>query len=317
MNKLLDVNHRSFRLLDLALDSLDELKVKTHSQGTSTVFDFGIEADGGLEAGLLLAKCTCGDLARIQLAPQIIGDRTYTAIQVSTDHPLLACMGSQYAGWPVQSEDFFAMASGPIRSLRGKEKILEEFELTQSSSHGVICLESSRIPPEETIKNIAEESGIAPEQLRIAVAPTSSIAGSVQVVARSVETALHKLHEIGFDLTQVQSGHGIAPLPPIANDDLKGIGLTNDSILFGGQVELWVDAEQTQIDEVGPQLPSSDSSDYGTPFYDLFKQKEFKFYDIDPLLFSPACIRIHNLKSGQTRTFGQLNSQLLQQSFGF
>ena len=67
---------------------------------------------------------------------------------------------------------------------------------------------------------------------------TASIAGSVQVIARSVETALHKMHEIGFDLTQVRSGFGIAPLPPVAADDLVGIGRTNDAMLYGGEVTL-------------------------------------------------------------------------------
>ena len=46
---------------------------------------------------------------------------------------------------------------------------------------------------------------LSAENLTLAVAPASSIAGTTQVVARSLETALHKLHELKFDLNQVVS----------------------------------------------------------------------------------------------------------------
>src|SRR5258707_175506 len=56
------------------------------------------------------------------------------------------------------------------------------------------------------------------------VAPPASIAGSLQVGARSAETALHKLHELGFALGRLVWAQGIAPLPPVAKDDLAAIG---------------------------------------------------------------------------------------------
>lgn len=311
----LELNRRSAELLKSVAVRSAELKVNVSRIGEAKLFDFGIAARGGLAAGQALAECSCGNLARVQFGQQIIGDRCRPIVQVATDQPVAACMGAQYAGWPVQYADFFAMASGPIRGLRGEEKLLQEFHLLAEEAEGVICLETSRIPPVETVQEIASQAGIAMENLYLAVAPTRSIAGSVQVVARSVETAMHKLHELGFDLNAVCSGLGTAPLPPVANDDLKGIGLTNDAILFGGQVDLWVDVDETTIDEIGPQTPSSASSDYGTPFYELFKQKEFKFYDIDPLLFSPAAICFHNLRTGSSRRFGDVNPDLLGKSF--
>lgn len=312
----MDANQRSCQLLkDIHLHPA-QCKAQTLTVGGARIVDFGVECQGGLEAGLLLARATCGDLANVNLVSAAINQQTYPAIQYSTDQPLWACMGCQYAGWPVQHEGFFAMASGPARLLRGKEKVLEEFELVEPSSSACICLESSKIPAESVVEAVAAECSIDASQLTVAIAPTSSIAGSVQVVARSVETALHKLHELDFDISKVVSGVGVAPIPPIANDDLKGIGLTNDSILFGGKVDLWVRVDQKLVDEIGPLLPSSASNDYGTPFYELFKQKEFDFYKIDPHLFSPASVTIHNLESGVSKTFGELNHELLNHSFG-
>src|SRR6202008_1102498 len=105
-----------------------------------------------------------------------------------------------------------------------------------------------------------------PEKLTLLAAPAASLAGNLQVVARSLETALHKLHELHFDLGQVVCGLGTAPLPPVPNEELSAIGRTNDAILYGGRVVLWVQADDGQLAEIGPKVPSSASADYGAPF---------------------------------------------------
>jgi methenyltetrahydromethanopterin cyclohydrolase len=147
------------------------------------------------------------------------------------------------------------------------------------------------------------------------MAPTASQAGTIQIVARSIETALHKLHEIGFDLARVESGYGTAPLPPVAGDDLTAIGRTNDAVLYGGEVTLWIRGDDASITAVGPQVPSSASSDFGEPFAAIFRRYECDFYRIDPHLFSPAAITFHNLDTGRTQRFGQVWPDVIQRSF--
>jgi methenyltetrahydromethanopterin cyclohydrolase len=147
------------------------------------------------------------------------------------------------------------------------------------------------------------------------VARTASLAGTVQVVARSVETCLHKLHELGFDLSRVQSGYGLAPLPPVAADDLTGIGRTNDAVLYGGAVTLWVRGDDASLEALGPRVPSCSSSDHGQPFVTVFEKYGRDFYKIDPLLFSPAEVTFVNLDTGRTYRFGQLRADVLRQSF--
>ena len=85
---------------------------------------------------------------------------------------------------------------------------------------------------------IAAACQVEPSSVTLLVAPTASLAGGVQVVARSVETAMHKLAELKFDLARIVSAHGSAPLPPVAGDDLAAIGRTNDAILYGARVVL-------------------------------------------------------------------------------
>ncbi len=141
------------------------------------------------------------------------------------------------------------------------------------------------------------------------------MAGNVQVVARSVETALHKLHELGFDVDRIVHGYGLAPLPPVAPDDPAGIGGTNDAVLYGGEVTLWATGDDDSLAEIVSQVPSSASVDYGRPFADVFEAHGRDFYEIDPLLFSPATITLVNVQTGRSFFAGQLRPDVLERSF--
>lgn len=311
----MNLNSQSCDLLAASAADAETLGISHLTIGKANVVDFGVHSVGCTEAGLQLARVASGGLAEVNQVPHPDPQIDLPAISFSSPNPLNACMAAQYAGWPFQHEDYFAMGSGPIRLLRGKEKILSQYGLAESSGQGAICLESSKLPCVAQVNALASEANLQADRLWIAVASTRSLAGSLQVVARSLETAMHKLHEIGFDISQIQSGQGFAPVPPTAHEDLKAIGLTNDSILFGGQVELFVDVEPQVIEELGPRTPSSSSVDFGKPFYELFRENDFNFYQIDPLLFSPAKIIFHNSRSGKSSTFGAIHPDLLKASF--
>jgi methenyltetrahydromethanopterin cyclohydrolase len=286
--------------------------------GGAAVIDAGAVCPGSLEAGVLLARLCMGDLATVTLAAawgdQLASNNT---VQVRSDDPLRSCLGAQYAGWPVQSDDFFAMGSGPMRMLRGREPMLEELGLVETSSIVAGVLEAETLPSPAAIELIAEQCGVDCQGVHLAVAPSTSIAGSIQVVARSIETALHKLHELNFDVRDIRSATGVAPLPPPAKrgDTVDGIGRTNDAILYGATVTLWVDCPDDQVHQVVDRVPSSSSSDHGQPFAKIFKQYEYDFYKVDPLLFSPAVVTFHNLRSGRSWTAGKIDSAVLKQSF--
>jgi len=265
---------------------------------------------------LMLARICMSGRAEISICPTNHSLAPWGIVQVVTDDPIQACMASQYAGWPVKKDKFFAMGSGPMRVKRGKEHVLQTLNVSDTSKSAVGVLECDSIPDASIAEMIATECGVAVENTVICVAPTRSIAGTLQVVARSVETSMHKLFELGFDLNSVVSGSGAAPLPPPALDFVQGIGRTNDAILYGGHVTLWVNATDEQIQEIGPKVPSLASRDYGIPFAKTFKKYEYDFYKVDPGLFSPAMITIVNLKSGRSFRYGMLRQDILEQSFG-
>jgi methenyltetrahydromethanopterin cyclohydrolase len=237
---------------------------------------------------------------------------------VWTDHPADACMASQYAGWAITPEGYFAMGSGPLRARARVEKALyAKLGYAEEASRGVLVLESRILPTDAVAEWVAGKSGVAACALTFAVAPTASLAGGVQVVARVVETGLHKMETLGFDVRRVVSAMGTAPLPPVARNDLRAIGRTNDCVLYGGRASYTVRADDDELETLVTQLPSSASRDYGTPFYDIFKRYDNDFYKIDPLLFSPAEVWLTSASTGRTFHAGSLNPQVLRTSLGF
>ena len=311
-----DLNSRAAQLVETYAASAETLRIAIHDvPGGGRVIDCGVAAEGGLGAGLALAQvCTAG-LAEISLVPGEIGGRGWPHVLVASDHAVPACLFSQYAGWQIGVEKFFAMGSGPMRALSAREEVFKKLDYRETAEAAVGVLEGRKLPTPAVFQFIAEKTKVAPDRTTLLVAPTASMAGNLQVVARSVETALHKLFELGFDLARIRSGIGTAPLSPVAKDDLTGIGRTNDAILYGARVTLWVRGDDESIAEIGPRVPAMASSMYGEPFLKIFEKAGHDFYKIDPHLFSPAEIVFQNLDTGRVHSFGKTAPDVLKRSF--
>jgi methenyltetrahydromethanopterin cyclohydrolase len=311
------MNDAAFNLVNQALAGVDDLRIEAVDvEGAGCILDFGVEATGSLAAGIALAEICMAGLGEITLGSGEVAGCTWPYLNVATDNPTEACLLSQYAGWKVNIGKFFGMGSGPMRAAYASEAIFQQLEYREDATAVIGILEAGRLPDLKVVKLIAEKCQVEPERVGLLVAPTSSIAGNMQVVARSVETALHKLHELGFDTTQIVSAFGTAPISPVAADDLAAIGRTNDAILYGGRVTLWVEADDEELKLIGPKVPSSSSLSYGQPFVQIFKDAGHDFYKIDPSLFSPAEIVFHNMESGSVFRFGEVNHEVLKRSFG-
>src|SRR4051794_35582313 len=257
-----------------------------------------------------------GGLGTVAYAPLIIEGRWLPALVVTTDRPAVACLAAQYAGWRLDRDGYFAMGSGPGRALIRAEELYDDLDWDEDASAAVLCLETREAPPAEVADYVAERAGVPPAALTLLMAPTASVAGSVQIAARVVETALHKLHELDFDVGRVIAGFGSCPLPPVAGDDMRAIGRTNDAVLYGGRVHLTVESDDDDaLREIVVRLPASASPDYGEPFRSVLQRANFDFYAIDPLLFSPAQIRLTSLASGRSFEAGRVNLEVLERSF--
>ena len=283
------------------------------------LIDGGIAWRGGLEAGLRIAEICMGGLGRVSVQPSGLS-RWPFQLSVHCSDPVLACLGSQYAGWSLSygegKSGFHALGSGPARAAAYREDLFAELSYRDLTESVCLVLEVDKKPPIEIADKIARDCGIAPDQVTLILTPTRSLAGTVQVVARVLEVALHKAHALGFPLHHVVDGAGAAPLPPPAADFLTAMGRTNDAILFGGRVQLFVDCDDDEAERLATNLPSGVSRDYGKPFARVFKDAEYDFYRIDPHLFAPALVAVTALKSGKTFHAGAIDEKLLESSFG-
>ena len=311
----------------LALPLVEQLYEKREQLGLSvtrtadgvSLTDAGIVARGGLEAGRLIAEICLGGLGQVTLTHAGVSRQWPLTLHVHTAQPVLACLASQYAGWSLEhgegKDAFGALGSGPARALASREPLFEKLGYRDDAAHAVLVLEVDAPPPAPLLRKIAQDCGVACERLHVILTPTSSIAGSVQVVARVLEVGLHKAHELGFPLDDVADGAGSAPLPPPAGDFVQAMGRTNDAILFAGCIQLFVRGPAEAARELAEALPSNTSRDYGRPFAEVFKEYDHDFFKIDPMLFSPAQVAVTHLPSGRTFHAGAVALELLHQSF--
>ena len=316
----LSINKTTKPLVEKLLERANELNIGIDSsEGGAKIIDAGISSSGCLESGRLITEICMGGLGSVSLSmSQNLADWPLS-IHVHSTNPVISCLASQYAGWNLsfvkEEDNFNALGSGPCRALAQKEDIFKDLNYTDKFFSTVVVLEVDRKPPQEIIDKITNDCGISEKNLTVILTPTRSLSGCVQVVGRVLEVGMHKLHEIGFPLSKVIDGFGSAPVPPPAPDFLIGMGRTNDAILYGGQVHLYVDVDDDEAFELAKRLPSSTSKDYGKPFSEVFKEYKFDFYKIDKLLFSPAKVIVTTLKTGKTFVSGSIESDLINKSF--
>lgn len=317
LSKNISINQLSQPLVTALINDANALNLNVYPHATgATIVDAGIEATGGLEVGRRIAEICMGGLGQVSFVQNSHFENWPAGIQVTAKNPVLACLGSQYAGWALSFEKFFSLGSGPARCVAQREDIFSDIQYKDSANKTVLILETDKIPPAEIIAKVVRDTNVSAENLTFILTPTRSLAGTVQIVARVLEVALHKLHTLHFPLEQLVDGIASAPLPPPSPDFLTGMGRTNDAILFGGFVQLFVQSTDEAAKQLAADLPSSASKDYGKPFAQVFKAVNMDFYQIDPLLFSPAKVTIINLTTGNSFFGGAFNEALLNQSFG-
>jgi methenyltetrahydromethanopterin cyclohydrolase len=313
------LNAAAHRIAAELADRAGPLGVAVHRVGGATVIDCGVAVAGSRTAGVLLARAALADRGTVWV--ETPGDQPlwpscpWPAVAVRSDDPVTACLASQYAGWKVSVGKYFAMASGPFRALVGREELFDHIGRRERDDVAVVLLEAGRLPDATVCARLASDAGVTEDQLTVLVARTASAAGTLQVCARSLETALHRLHVAGFDVERIRRGSGRAPLPPVADDDLTAIGLTNDAILYGGRVVLEV-ADDDGVADVGPRIVSGGSPAYGSPFRDIFAQAGGDFYAIDPALFAPAEVEFVSIATGRRQVFGAPDPAIIARSFG-
>ncbi len=319
-NTKLSLNELTAPLVENLIVNAESLRLDVSNLNDGTrIIDAGINAKGGIEAGRLIAEICMGGLGVVKLRASTNFHHWSWHVDVHSSNPVMACLASQYAGWSLShgegKDAFHALGSGPARTSGSNEPLFDELKYHDSTSKTCIVIEVDRIPPVELTSKIAKMCNVQNNELTVILTPTSSLAGTVQIISRVLETSLHKAHELHFPLENIIDGAGSAPLCPPSNDFLTAMSRTNDSILFAGQIQLFVEATDEDAEELANALPSSTSKDYGKPFGEIFKDVNYDFYKIDPMLFSPAKVSVSSLTTGHTFHAGKIDLDLLDKSY--
>ena len=313
------VNALAMPLVDRLISDAGLLHTAVDSRPNgSTVVDAGIQCTGSFEAGRRIAEICMADLGTVKFRQRSESSVPQEEVRVKTLQPVLSCLASQYAGWSLEYKNdktFRALGSGPARAMGSREPLFKELNYKDKFDRTCMIIETGEFPPDELIELIARDCGVNPQDLTLILTPTGSPAGVTQIAARVVEVALHKAHELQFNLDAILEGEGWAPIPPPSPDFMTAMGRTNDAIIFAGAVQLLVDCSDEDARSLAQNLPSSNSPDYGTPFAQKFAEYNYDFFQIDPMLFSPANVMVTAKQSGKKFSAGGINEELLERSF--
>src|SRR6056297_3085867 len=151
------LNRMALELVDEAIDFADELNVAAYElDNEATVLDFGVEHDGGIEAGLLLAELQTAGLATVQTRMDEVAGAPLRHVELSTDHPALALLCAQKAGWELGVEGFEGLGSGPARALVAEEDEFQRVGYTDASEFAVLAVESDELPGDAVAEHVAD-----------------------------------------------------------------------------------------------------------------------------------------------------------------
>jgi methenyltetrahydromethanopterin cyclohydrolase len=306
------LNRMAIELVDEAIDFAEQLHVGAFElDNEATVLDFGVEFDGGLEAGLLLAEIQTAGLATVSTDLGDVAGAPLTHVELSTDHPAYALLCSQKAGWEVSVEDFEGLGSGPARALVGEEDVFRRIGYHDAFDLTALAIETDALPGEAVADHVAEMTETNVESVFLLAFNTASVAGSVSMAARAAELATFRLAELGYDPLDVHAANARAPVAPVADTEEAAMARTNDALAYGGEVHLVVDAGFDRFDEV----PSRAADTYGEPFENVFADNDWNFQSIPKDVFAPAKVTV-DVRGGPTHVYGETDEDLLAESFG-
>ncbi|ACL70669.1 methenyltetrahydromethanopterin cyclohydrolase [Halothermothrix orenii] len=317
---MISVNEKAMEIVNDMILRKEELKIEVSTlENGTTVIDLGQEVRGSWEAARMMAEILFGGIGQVSFEtfPEMIDGVYYPAVNVSVDHAVLSLAGCDISGWELKPGKFAPIVAGPGRTLGRKPgDWMEKYSDYEDKYHqAIITIESKDPVSVEQASELAEACRVQPEDLYLLVAPSSSLACSVQVSARILEQTLHRLMEEGFDLDTIIQAQGFCVIPPCIDNELIAMGRLNDVLIYGGQATYTVCWDDDKIADIVNKITSDKASTYGKPFKEIYLEAGCDFYQVPMEMYSPASVVIVNTKTGKIHKAGKINTEILARSF--
>lgn len=314
---MLSVNAETMKIVRQILAAPEAIgaEVFRFSNG-ATVIDMGQRAPGSWQAGLYFTRITLGGLADVGFDTFMLGKTRLPAIRVMVNQPLIACMGCQVAGWVLAQEADAPILSGPARTLNTPPDHHVVLSGYRDRHHeAVVTVQMSRPVSEAMATTIATACGILPENLYILASRHACMVSTIQVPARGIEVAMHRLDLAGFDLRTIRHAWTCAPIPPLVDDELTAMGTINDALYYGGEVGLYVEGTDELLADLAPRVVTAVSPLARRPFAVLYRDAGFDFHAIPKDAHTPAILHLTNINTGHTFSAGHFDFEVLERSF--
>ncbi len=188
------INKLAIKVVKEILAREEEIGVKVIKMACgATLIDMGLNVKGSNEAGVLFTRVTLGDLATVSLGNwKLNEDYSFGSVELFVTEPLIACLGSQIAGWQLGEGEFATIGSGPARA---QAVIPTDFYLDMTpyrdrNDEVVLCIQDIHYPDDSVAQEVARACNVLPENVYLLIAPSASIAGGIQVSARMVKKSV-------------------------------------------------------------------------------------------------------------------------------
>ncbi len=314
---MLSVNAEAMKIVRKILESPEALGVEVSRLPCgSTLIDMGQRARGSWQAGRYFTLVTVGGLGDLSFESFQLGAARLLAVRLMVDRPLEACMGCQVAGWRLVDEPDAPILAGPARTLNNPPDYHVRLSGYRDHAHeGVVTVQMSRPVTDDMALVMAKACDLAQENLFIMASRHACLVSTIQVPARGIETAMHRLALEGFDLGRIQQAFCTGPIPPLVDDELSSMGRINDALYYGGEVSLYVDAADEILEPLVPTVVSEVSPLARRSFAELYRDAGYDFHAIPLDAHTPAVLHMTNVKSGRTFSAGRFDYEVLQRSF--
>ena len=226
-------------------------------------------------------------------------------------------MSCQLSGWALpefkNDAGIVPLISGPVRAIVKEDKFAKPFSYQDKSEKVVVVLQDKALPSEELTAYIAKKCKVEPENIFILVAPTGSLVGLVNVISRTLETSLWRLHELGFDVNNVISAWGKAPLPPISKDEYTAMIRANTYIYYGGTAGFVVNCKDEDIERIIEDITLSPKTtkQYGIPFSKLLEEAGGNIFNMTEFCHNVTKVNFYNSFTGNTFVYGKNDQKML------
>lgn len=283
----ISVNNLALRIVKDMVKRCGELNIEVSElKNGTTIVDCGINVVGGFEAGILATKIACGGLLDAHISEESYGDLTLPTLFMRTDNPALSiavCQSNWFGLFPslfaLKENEYSALSLGPAKALAQEPKeVFDKVEYEDKADVGVLVLQADSMPDEKVSGYIASKCKIPPENLYLVIAPTASIAGSVQVSAHVLEDSLWRLTEyLDYEYSKVKFVTGSSPISPVYPEIWRRPGITpDDMIRNAGRIHFYLySSEGDDLQKIVDEMIIEKTQAFGKPFYEILNSGIF------------------------------------------